>query len=85
MSIRSRIESNRAALTVEAERAKPTRPGMALTARVDSTERYIWTGTRRHGNQRAASDKGQNEWRTTSQNYRATATHDPAWDRTVSR
>lgn len=42
------------------------------------------TGALVSRNRRAGSDKGQNDWRTTSQNYRTRVTHDPRWSRTVS-
>lgn len=41
-------------------------------------------GFRGSRGRRPGRDKGQNEWRTTSQYYRTAATHDARWSQTVS-
>lgn len=43
------------------------------------------SGFRGSRGRRPGRDKGQNEWRTTSQYYRTAATHDARWSQTVSQ
>lgn len=66
-----------------------------ITARLNLTERQnrhtavvaptAPAGFRGSKGRRAGRDKGQNEWRTTSQYYRTEATHDIRWSATVSK